>query len=95
MEFGLLRLMIVDGLWAAACLSCVLSAVQSYVAELLPTNSTDPSALTMAALQGATVVQINSSVSVLALARSAGFDSIGALMPGLQMFWDDVSNCYP
>jgi hypothetical protein len=69
--------------------------VQSYVAELLPTNSTDPSALTLAALQGATVVQINSSAAVLALARSAGFDSVNALMPGLQMFWDDVSNCYP
>jgi hypothetical protein len=45
----------------------------------------------MSALQGATVVQINSSAAVLALAKSAGFDSVAAFMPGLQMFWDDVS----
>jgi hypothetical protein len=45
----------------------------------------------MATLQGATLVQINSSAEVLALAKSAGFDSIQAFMPGLQMFWDDVS----
>jgi hypothetical protein len=45
----------------------------------------------MAALQGSTLVQINSSAAVLALAKSAGFDSVNAFMPGLQMFWDDVS----
>jgi hypothetical protein len=45
----------------------------------------------MEVLQGATLVQINSSATVLALAQSAGFDSIQAFMPGLQMFWDDVS----
>jgi hypothetical protein len=45
----------------------------------------------MEVLQGATLVQINSSATVLALAKSAGFDSINAFMPGLQMFWDDVS----
>jgi hypothetical protein len=45
----------------------------------------------MTALQGATVVQINSSAAMLALARNAGFGSVSALMPGLQMFWDDVS----
>jgi hypothetical protein len=45
----------------------------------------------MAALQGATLVQINGSAAVLALAKSAGFDSVEAFMPGLQMFWNDVS----
>jgi hypothetical protein len=45
----------------------------------------------MAALQGATLVQINSSAAVLALAKSAGFGSVYAFMPGLQMFWNDVS----
>jgi hypothetical protein len=61
------------------------------VAQLLPVNSSDPNALSMAALHGATLVQINSSAAVLALAKSAGFDSIQAFMPGLQMFWNDVS----
>jgi hypothetical protein len=65
--------------------------MQSYVAELLPANSSDPAALSMAALQGASLVQINSSVVVLTLAKSAGFNSVQAFMPGLQMFWDDVS----
>jgi hypothetical protein len=65
--------------------------LQSYVAELLPANSSDPNALTMATLQGTTLVQINSSAAVLALAKSAGFNSIRGFMPGLQMFWDDVS----
>jgi hypothetical protein len=65
--------------------------LQSYVAELLPANSSDPNALTMATLQGTSLVQINSSAAVLALAKSAGFKSIKAFMPGLQMFWDDVS----
>jgi hypothetical protein len=45
----------------------------------------------MAALQGSTLVQINSSAAVLALAKSAGFDSVHAFMPGLKMFWEDVS----
>jgi hypothetical protein len=69
--------------------------IQSYVAQLLPANSSESTALSMATLQGATLVQINSSAEVLALAKSAGFDSIQAFMPGLQMFWDDVSaaNC--
>jgi hypothetical protein len=44
----------------------------------------------MEALRGATLVQINSSAAVLALAKQAGFDSIEAFLPGLQMFWDDV-----
>jgi hypothetical protein len=72
------------GLFATPCL-------QSYVAQLLPANSSDPNALSMSALQGATLIQIHSSAAVLALAKSAGFDSIQAFMPGLQMFWDDVS----
>jgi hypothetical protein len=46
----------------------------------------------MTALQGATLVQINTSAAVLELAKSAGFDTIQAFMPGLQMFWDDVSD---
>jgi hypothetical protein len=45
----------------------------------------------MAVLQGATLLQINNSEAVLALAKSAGYDTIQAFMPGLQMFWDDVS----
>jgi hypothetical protein len=61
------------------------------VAQLLPANSSDPTALSLAALQGATLVQINGSSAVLALAKSAGFSSVQAFMPGLQMFWDDVS----
>jgi hypothetical protein len=69
----------------------LLACLQSYVAQLLPASSPDPNALSMAALQGATVVQINSSAAVLALAKSAGFDTVAAFMPGLQMFWDDVS----
>jgi hypothetical protein len=69
----------------------LLAALQSYVAQLLPANSSESTALSMAALQGATLVQINSSAIVLALAKSAGFYSVQAFMPGLQMFWDDVS----
>jgi hypothetical protein len=69
----------------------VLLWLQSYVVQLLPASSSDPTALSLATLQGGTLVQINSSTSVLALAQSAGFDSIQAFMPGLQMFWDDVS----
>jgi hypothetical protein len=65
--------------------------MQSYVAQLVPASSDDPTALSMTALGGATLVQINSSAAVLALAKSAGFNSIQAFMPGLQMFWDDVS----
>jgi hypothetical protein len=61
------------------------------VAQLIPANSSDPTALSLAALQGSTLVQINSSAAVLALAKSAGFDSVYAFMPGLQMFWEDVS----
>jgi hypothetical protein len=61
------------------------------VAELLPADSTNTSVLSLAALQGATLVQINTSAAVLALAKSAGFDSVAAFMPGLPMFWDDVS----
>jgi hypothetical protein len=45
----------------------------------------------MATLADSTLVQINSSAEVLALAKSAGFDSVEAFMPGLQMFWNDVS----
>jgi hypothetical protein len=45
----------------------------------------------MATLANSTVVQINSSAEVLALAKSAGFDSVAAFLPGLQMFWNDVS----
>jgi hypothetical protein len=45
----------------------------------------------MASLQGLTLIQINSSAALLAVAKQAGFDSIQAFMPGLQMFWDDVS----
>jgi hypothetical protein len=63
------------------------------VGELLAAaDSTDPSALSMKTLEEATLVQINSSAAVLALARSAGFDSVQAFMPGLRMFWDDVSS---
>jgi hypothetical protein len=69
----------------------VFLCLQSYVGQLLPASSSDPTALSLEALQGATLVQINSSAAVLALAKSAGFDSIQAFMPGLQMFWDDVS----
>jgi hypothetical protein len=63
------------------------------VAELIPTNSSDPDpdVLTMEVLRGASFVAINSSAALLALAKSAGFDTIQAFMPGLQMFWDDVS----
>jgi hypothetical protein len=75
----------------ARCLCCLFLHLQSYVAQLLPATSSDPGALSMAALQGATLVQINSSAAVLALAKSAGFDTVQAFMPGLQMFWDDVS----
>jgi hypothetical protein len=36
-------------------------------------------------------MHINSSAALLAVAKKAGFGSIQAFMPGLQMFWDDVS----
>jgi hypothetical protein len=49
----------------------------------------------MATLADSTLVQINSSAEVLALAKSAGFTSIQAFMPGLQMFWNDVSSYNP
>jgi hypothetical protein len=65
--------------------------LQSYVAQLLPANSSDPATLSMATLQEASLVQINSSAAVLAFAKGAGFDNINAFMPGLQMFWNDVS----
>jgi hypothetical protein len=66
-------------------------SLQSYVAQLLPASSSNSSQLTMASLADTTLVQINSSAEVLALAKSAGYNSVEAFMPGLQMFWNDVS----
>jgi hypothetical protein len=67
-------------------------SLQSYVAQLLPTSGSDPLQLSMATLADSSLVQINSSAEVLALAKSAGFNSIEAFMPGLKMFWNDVSS---
>jgi hypothetical protein len=51
----------------------------------------NPSSLTLAQLEGMTYQQLNSSSELLVLAQRAGYQSVQDMLPGLGMFFDDVS----
>jgi hypothetical protein len=56
-----------------------------------PAQGSGSTSLTFEQLEAMSYTQINSSQVLLQIAIDAGYSSIDEMLPGLEMFWDDVS----